>query len=127
MSTASKSRIALLYSVRFSRWTEGRPGLGLSLAARSSAASSQLTNVATSEASGRGAPGGGIWRVRNFRNTFSHSGAFSPTLLKFKPSSDTPPVLDFWLWQALQLSSISARRAAWSGVVVFCARDDEAA
>ena len=55
MSTASRSRIALLYSVRFNRWMAGRPGLGSRRAARSSAPSSQLTNVAASDVSRRGA------------------------------------------------------------------------
>ena len=57
----------------------------------------QDLNVAASDVSRRGAPGGGIWPVRTFRNTFSQSAASTPTLLKSRPWSETPAVFDFWL------------------------------
>ena len=46
-SSASRSRIALAYSVRFSRWSGGRPGFGCAAAARSSPVSSDAISAAT--------------------------------------------------------------------------------
>ena len=45
MSSASRSRMALAYSVRFRRWISGRPGLGCAASPRSSAVSSNADQV----------------------------------------------------------------------------------
>src|ERR1017187_4619209 len=112
ISSASKSRMALLYSARFSRWTTGLPGLGLRAALRSSASSSHLTNDDAAAPAGRGMPAGGIWPGRTLRTTFSNTSALPPTWVKSNASSETPPVFISWLWQVVQYWSTRVRAEA---------------
>ena len=81
MSRFSRSRTALRYSVRFSRWSTGRPGFGVA-AASSSRCSSQATSPSCVAASGCGTPAGGMAPARSFRTTFSHIAASPLTLLQ---------------------------------------------
>src|ERR1035438_10714071 len=105
MSSASTSRMALLYSTRFRRCTAGRPGLGLAAAARSRASSRDLVNDAAVGAAGRGMPAGGISPVRILRSTFSSTAALPPALATSIPLSATPAVAFFWLWHRAQYRS----------------------
>ena len=64
------------YSVRFRRRTRRRPGFGVAAAARSSAVSSDAASASYAASSGRGAPCGGIVRVRSLRTTLSQTSGF---------------------------------------------------
>ena len=76
ISTASRSRMALVYSVRFSRWKVAvRPGSRVSAQALSSSPSSQVRNASSSSAGGRGRPAGGMTPPRSLRTTLSHRSA----------------------------------------------------
>src|SRR5438094_694446 len=102
----------------------GRPGLGAAAAARSSVLSSDDTNEATVDLSGRGRPDGGIVPLCSFLTTFSQvsarCGTFSVSMRVF--SSTRLPAFVRSLWQAMQYLSRSARCsvgdiAAGAGVV----------
>ena len=109
MSTASRSRIALLYSARFKRCARGRPGLGAAAAAASRASSSRATSCADSDTSGAGTPTGGISPRVTFRSTFSHTAVSVPTLVGSSSSKDTPAVRRLSLWQPRQYFPINHR------------------
>ena len=69
ISTASRSRMALRYSVRFSRWKVAvRPGLRVTAQERSSSPSSHVRNASTSAAAGRGRAAGGMTPPRSLRD-----------------------------------------------------------
>lgn len=52
--------------------------------------------------SGRGNPAGGMNLPRSLRTTFSHSGACAAGAPMFRPSSERPDILTFWLWHPRQ-------------------------
>src|SRR5437667_2575562 len=108
--SANRSRIALLYSARFRRWTALiLPGFGLADDARSIAVSSQLVTARAVAASGRGIPGGGIEPARSLAMTRSHFSALAIGLARSKLSSASPAVWSFWLWHPTQCESRNAR------------------
>jgi hypothetical protein len=74
-SSARRSRMALLYSARFRRWSAGAPGSNRRAADASSAASRAVVNVCRAAGAGFGAPSGGMDPVRSLRTTFSHTSA----------------------------------------------------
>ena len=90
ISSASRSRIALRYSMRLRRCSVGRPGLGCSAAARSRPASSDAATLSATGLSGRGRPAGGIAPVRSLRTTFSQASACSLTCAGSSTSSARP-------------------------------------
>ena len=73
-STASRSRIVLVYSARFSRRAVTRPGSGfIAASARANSVSSSLTSVLIcSSDGGTDAPSGGISRLLSFERISSH-------------------------------------------------------
>ena len=93
ISRASRSRIALAYSARFSRCTSGRPGWGDASAARSSCEVSETSRACLSAAGGAGMPGGGIMPARTLRTTFSHVSPWAPTSDRSIFSRTSPPLL----------------------------------
>ena len=100
--SASRSRTALAYSVRFSRCSAGAPGLGAAAAARSIVASTVAASPSSVARSGRGALAGGIMPVRTLRTTFSHTCGSCPACATVSPSSARPPVFSRVLWQVTQ-------------------------
>ena len=103
-STASRSRTALRYSVRFIRCSSGRPGLGRANAAASSVVSSQDAKALYAAPAGRGRPTGGMVLLRSFCTTFSHSSGWAATCSaetstssRTRPAVRRPP-----LWQVTQ-------------------------
>jgi hypothetical protein len=84
-STASRSRIALLYSARFNRCTGARPGFGLAAADASSVASRNAANAALASGWGRVRTlGGGISPERTLRRTFSQTSACAGTSVRLR-------------------------------------------
>src|SRR5262249_40279983 len=109
ISSASRSRIAFAYSMRFRRWSVGRPGSGCSAATRSRLSSRDAATLSASALSGRGRPAGGIAPVRIFRTPFSRPSARSPIRAGSNVSSISPAVFSRWLWQVTQYLSSTAR------------------
>ena len=72
--------MALAYSARFRRCSEGRPGLGSVAAAASSEFSRYDTRAVRAGSDGRGTPPGGIRPPRSLRTTFSQTSALVPGL-----------------------------------------------
>ena len=90
-STASRSRTALRYSVRFRRWNVAdRPGSRVAAQLASSSPSSQSRKPSRAAASGRGRPAGGITPPRSLRTTRSHSAAWPPTSARSRVSRVSP-------------------------------------
>src|SRR5947199_3197653 len=112
MSTASKSRIALEYSARFSRCSAGLPGLGFAIDARSIDISIEDAKASTLALSGLGIPSGGIAPARTLRITFSHISACAGTFERSAVSSVKPAIFVFELWHVTQYWSSSARLGA---------------
>ena len=112
ISRSRRSRTALPYSNRFSRWSGGRPGFGRAAAAASSSASSPETKASRVSGAGRRRPGGGIAPLRSLRTTFSQVSAPAATAWTSARSSSRPAVRVRALWQTTQYSS---RRARASG------------
>ena len=109
MSSASRSRTAFWYSVRFRRRNVAvRPGSGSAAAARSSAVSMRSRTRAYVVASGRGRGRGGIAPARSLRTTFSHTSPCAGTSRTSTRSSDSPPVSSRSLWQVTQYRSMTA-------------------
>src|SRR5688572_3369548 len=113
------SRIALVYSTRFSRW---RPGAGRCVSAwRSNSLSSHTINESIVALSGRREFVGGISPARSLRTTFSQTCAFSPTFARSRSSivrriaESILALFARWLWQAPQYWSRTAR---WPAVPV---------
>ena len=101
-SSASRSRIALAYSVRFSRCSAGVARLAPGTAARSSALRAARRSRRATARSGAAAPLGGIMPVLILRTTFSHVSASAPTRVRSSASSARPAVFARWLWQVMQ-------------------------
>src|SRR5712691_11137759 len=124
ISTPRRSRTALAYSVRLSRWSSAdRPGFTWAAAARSSSLSSQVATRSYVALSGRRAPGGGIERLRSFTTTFSHVSTELNTCSVSALSSARLAVLTRSLWHVTQYVPTSSRagvaavaRAAAGGV-----------
>ena len=128
LSSASRSRTAFWYSVRLSRCSAGRrPGLGASVAARSSSVSNQPMTSSYVASSGRGRPTGGIVRASSLRMTRSHASGSPATWLGSSASSARPamrncetcidgavprPFTMRSLWQVTQYRSSVASTAA---------------
>ena len=93
ISSASRSRMVLVYSNRLRRWMDIRPGFGAAAAARSSPASSHVTKPSRVAFSGCGKPAGGMMPARSFRTTFSQTSAPAPTSLRSVLSRVRPAVL----------------------------------
>src|SRR5262245_4499564 len=125
---ASRSRIALAYSARFSRCGNGRPGFGRLAAARSNVVSRNDTSASCAAASGRGIPAGGIAPARSFRITFSHISPSWTMRVKSARSRMTPEAVAAVrfrsLWQVAQYCLIVRSRSALAGDVSdgACAR-----
>jgi hypothetical protein len=109
-SSARTSRIALVYSVRFSRCMPG--GIRFAEPLRSSSVSMKETIDSSTGAAGRGMPAGGIIPARSLRTTFSQVSAWSCILATSSLSSNSPAVCKRWLWQVTQYWSSSARAEA---------------
>src|SRR5204863_9105471 len=91
--TPKRSRIALLYSVRLSRWTAPiLPGLGFAVHARSISFSNQVATARYVAVSGRGLPGGGMEPARSFSMTRSQISAFGVGWLRYRLSRVEPAV-----------------------------------
>src|SRR5712691_1026767 len=110
ISTPRRSRTALAYSVRLSRWSSAdRPGFTWAAAARSSSLSSQVATRSYVALSGRRAPGGGIERLRSFTTTFSHVSPELNTCSVSALSSARLAVLTRSLWHVTQYVATSSR------------------
>ena len=107
-SIASRSRIALAYSSRFSRRITGRPAYGVLRAAASRSLTRPVVNAFSDAESGRGIPGGGISPAFSLWRTFSHTSGRGSRMGRTESSSTSPPVLDFSLWQDAQYRSRKA-------------------
>ena len=94
---ASRSRIALVYSVRFKRRMTGRPAYGDFWAAASRSAIRPTVNASRVALPGRGIPAGGISPAVSFRATFSHRSGCVLGCLAETPSNDKSPDLELWL------------------------------
>ncbi len=104
-SSASRSRIALPYSVRFRRCTTKRPGVLLPAHAWSSELVSHALNATYSGSAGCRVPGGGIARTDSLRTTRSHVAAFastSSTLADSRLTGSSAGFLTRLLWQPTQ-------------------------
>ena len=99
---SSRSRIAAVYSARFRRWKERRPGFGFAAALSSSWVSSDAATSVSVSSGGRRAPGGGIIPSRSFETIFSASTGFAGASPASKPASDMLPVFIRSLWQTMQ-------------------------
>ena len=123
ISSASRSRMALTYSVRFRRRTDTRPGLGCAAACASSAATSAAVNASAAAGfSGCRAVSGGICPLRSLRTTFSSTGALAPRSPRSTLSSMSPAVCSRSLWQVTQYRSRRVRSsAAGLGAPAGCA------
>ena len=111
-STPRRSRTALTYCSRLSRWKVGGPGSGAAAAARSSALSTADAKRSSTVRSGRGAGTFGIAPMRIFHAIFSHSSGSSAIRSTSACSSVRPPVSSRSLWQRTQYRA----RSSGSGV-----------
>src|SRR5947199_9173970 len=108
--TSKRSRIALLYSVRLSRWTAPiLPGLGFAVHARSISFSNQVATARYVAVSGRGLPGGGMEPARSFSMTRSQISAFELACTTSSLSRARQAVRSFSLWQLRHYCSRTAR------------------
>src|SRR4051812_35281656 len=115
ISTPSRSRMALVYSLRFSRWSATWAVSVRAVAAWSRLPSIQETKDWMVGLSGRGLPAGGMRPPRNLRTAFSQVSASSGMLSGVRVSKATPPAQSWVLWHLLQyLSSIAHFSVAMS-------------
>ena len=107
MLRASRSRIAFVYSVRFSRW---RPGAGTcGSALRSISFSSQATSASRSPRSRVGPPSaGGMSPARSLRMAVSQISASRATASKGCASRFRPATCSVALWQSKQFPLTTA-------------------
>jgi hypothetical protein len=105
MSSASRSRMAFAYSLRFKRCITYRPGLLRPSQARSSDPASQLVKPRYSPSVGCGTPWGGIARAPSLRSTRSHVSACGNTSSRLADSrltGDSAGDAVRLLWQPTQ-------------------------
>ena len=111
ISSANKSRIALRYSARFSRWKVAvRPGSGSADQFSSSRLSSHARNPSSRALSGRGRPAGGMRPARSFRTTCSQCAADPPTADRSSVSRVSPTARS-WDTKAVRASPLPSTNA----------------
>ena len=91
-----------MYSARFSRWNERRPGFGAATETASNCPSSDTATSSSTSSPGRRAPGGGIIPSRNFDTTFSANAGDPAADPASNPESVMFPVRIRSLWHTMQ-------------------------
>ena len=103
------SRIEAVYSARFSRWNDRRPGFGRASAAASIFVSSDAgERRRASPRAGARAPAGGIMPARSFRIIFSATSARCSAFAGSKPSRTRSPLALSASWHSRQYRSMTA-------------------
>ena len=109
--SASRSRTALEYSVRFRRRMTVRPAYGDRLAASSRFLISPCWNALIAAASGRGAPAGGISPAASLRTTRSHTSGRAGGFPGSASPSAKPPAAESPEWHVRQYCRRKAPRS----------------